>query len=206
LFGDGGRRRRLEVPSVRVHASRLEDGAALITLYIATSIDGRIAGEHDDLSWLDLAGSGGRDGDYGYVAFYRSVDVTVMGRGTWEVCRKFDPWPYSDRECVVITRRTDLSPVQNERFEPFDARTWRARAEREHVYLCGGGGLVKLFLEADLVDRMEIAVIPVVLGVGPSLFHDGVPSRRWALESCEAHPTGVVQSVYLRAPGQPSVE
>lgn len=171
----------------------------MITLYIATSIDGRIAGERDDLSWLELAGSGGRDGDYGYVAFYRTVDVTVMGRGTWEVCRKFDPWPYSDRECVVITRRTGLAAVQNERFEPFDAAVWRERGTREHVYLCGGGGLVKLFLEADLVDRMEIAVIPVVLGSGPSLFLDGVPARTWTLESNEAHPTGVVQSVYVRS-------
>lgn len=171
----------------------------MITLYIATSIDGRVAGENDDLSWLELAGSGGRDGDYGYTAFYKTVDVTVMGSGTWRVCKGFDPWPYSDRECVVITRRTDLTPVQNETFAPFDADAWRERGKREHVYLCGGGGVVKLFLDADLVDRMEIAVIPLVLGAGPSLFLDGVPARRWQLESCEAHPSGVVQSVYVRA-------
>lgn len=173
--------------------------ARMITLYIATSIDGRVAGENDDLSWLELAGSGGRDGDYGYTAFYKTVDVTVMGSGTWEVCKAFDSWPYSDRECVVITRRADLTPVQNETFAAFDAGVWRERGQREHVYLCGGGGVVKLFLDADLVDRMEIAVIPLVLGAGPSLFLDGVPARTWQLESCEAHPSGVVQSVYVRA-------
>lgn len=89
--------------------------------------------------------------------------------------------------------------MQNERFEAFDAARWRERRAREHVYVCGGGGVVKLFLDADLVDRMEIAVIPVVLGTGPSLFLDGVPARKWNVESGEAHPTGVVQSVYVRA-------
>ncbi len=107
----------------------------MVTLYIAVSIDGRIAGEDDDLSWLELAGSGGRDGDYGYSAFHHSVDVTVLGRGTWDVCKRFDPWPYSGGECVVITRRTDLVPVANESFEPFDADRWRERKAREHQRL-----------------------------------------------------------------------
>ncbi|MBK7585352.1 MAG: dihydrofolate reductase [Myxococcales bacterium] len=171
----------------------------MITLYIATSIDGRIAGENDDLEWLELAGSGGRGGDYGYTAFYQTVDVTVLGRGTWEVCKRFDPWPYSDRPCVVITRRDDLVAVDNETFEAFDSARWRERGKHEHVYLCGGGGVVKLFLEHDLVDRMELATIPVMLGAGPSLFLDGVPARKWRLETSEAHATGVVQSVFVRA-------
>ncbi|MFO0567301.1 MAG: dihydrofolate reductase family protein [Polyangiaceae bacterium] len=171
----------------------------MVTLYIAVSIDGRIAGEDDDLSWLELAGSGGRDGDYGYSAFHHSVDVTVLGRGTWDVCKRFDPWPYSGGECVVITRRTDLVPVANESFEPFDADRWRERKAREHVYLCGGGGVTKLFLDAELVDRMEIATLPVILGKGPSLFLDGVPARKWKLESSEAFASGVVQSVYVKA-------
>lgn len=173
----------------------------MITLYVAISIDSRIAGDQDDLGWLELAGSGGRDGDYGYAALYRTVDVTVMGRKTWEVCRRFEPWPYSDGECVVITRRTDLVAVDNEIFMPFDADTWRTRGAREHVYVCGGGGVTKLFLDAGLIDRMELCTIPVVLGVGPSLFLDGIPDGKWTLESSEAHASGVVQSAYVRCRG-----
>jgi dihydrofolate reductase len=171
----------------------------MITLYVAVSLDGYVAGPGDELSWLEAAGPGGRDGDYGYRAFYRSVDVTVMGRGTWQVARAFDPWPYGDKPCVVLSRSAGLRPVANETFEAFDPAHWRRRGARERVYLCGGGEAARLFLEHGLVDRMELATIPVLLGRGKPLFPSGFPESRWRLVACESHPSGVVQAVYERS-------
>jgi len=171
----------------------------MITLYTALSLDGHVAGERDDLAWLDAAGKGGRDGDYGYRAFYATVDVTVMGRGTWSVAKGFRPWPYADKPCVVLTRREGLAPVANEVFERFDEGRWRERGRREHVYLCGGGETTRLFLEHGLVDRMELATIPALLGGGKPLFPPGFPGSRWRLRACQSHPTGVVQTSWERA-------
>jgi len=138
----------------------------MVTLYTALSLDGYLAGEDGDLSWLDVAGKGGKDGDYGYRAFYQSVDLTVMGRGTWAVARTFQPWSYGDKPCVVLTRQKQLQPVATETFEPFDPAAWRKRAAGSKVYLCGGGEATRLFLSAGLLDRMELATIPVLLGGG----------------------------------------
>jgi dihydrofolate reductase len=171
----------------------------MITLYAAVSLDGLVAGPGDDLRWLEAAGKGGRDGDYGYRAFYAAVDMTVLGRRTWEVARTFAPWPYGDRPCVVLTRRSGLAPVANEVFEAFDAARWRERGRTSHVYLCGGGEAVRLFLEHGLVDRIELATVPVLLGAGKPLFPAPFPAARWRLRACESHPTGVVQASWDRA-------
>lgn len=170
----------------------------MITLYTALSLDGYVAGQNDDLSWLDVAGKGGKDGDYGYRAFYESVDLTVMGRGTWQVCRTFQPWPYGDKPCVVLTQQKGLLAVAGETFERFEVAAWRERAARGHVYLCGGGEATRLFLEAGLLDRMELATIPVLLGKGKPLFPAGFPRSWWRLASSQAHGSGVVQASWVR--------
>lgn len=168
----------------------------MITLYVAISLDGYVAGEHDDLTFLDLAGPGGEDGDYGYKAFYRTVDSVVMGRGTWSVCRAFSPFPYADKPCFVITRNPTLEAVAGERFVPFDPAFWRERGAHEHVYLCGGGILVAEFLRHGLIDRVELATMPIVLGAGQALFPRGVPRGQFALDKVVGHASGVVQTSY----------
>ena len=47
-------------------------------LYIATSLDGYIAGPNGEIDWLDVGG----DADYGYQEFYASIDTTLMGNST----------------------------------------------------------------------------------------------------------------------------
>jgi dihydrofolate reductase len=173
----------------------------MITLYVAMSLDGYLAGEHDELAFLHEPGPGGEDGDYGYKAFYRTVDCVVMGRRTWSAVKGFTPFPYADKECVVITRNPTLEAVANETFSPFDAKYWRARGEREHVYLSGGGVLVAEFMRHGLVDRLELATIPVLLGAGQALFPRGIPRTHFALDKVRGHASGITQASYrLRRP------
>ncbi|MEZ4638243.1 MAG: dihydrofolate reductase family protein [Caldilineaceae bacterium] len=73
------------------------------TVYIATSLDGFIARPNGDLDWLPGIGDADTGEDYGYQAFMDSVDVLVMGRGTYEIVCKFDPWPYGDKRVVVLS-------------------------------------------------------------------------------------------------------
>ncbi len=56
-----------------------------VSVFIATSLDGFIAREDDSLDWLDQANKTvpARE-DCGYAAFMSSVDLLVMGRGTYE--------------------------------------------------------------------------------------------------------------------------
>lgn len=45
-----------------------------LVCFIATSLDGCIAGQADEIDWLFT------DQDYGYTPFYANVDTVVMGR------------------------------------------------------------------------------------------------------------------------------
>ena len=55
----------------------------MITYYVAASSDGFIAGKGQDLSFLDMA-EGDHDYDYGYEALYKSIDICVWGKGTYD--------------------------------------------------------------------------------------------------------------------------
>lgn len=75
-----------------------------------------------------------------------------------------------------------------------------ALADGLDVRLGGGPTSVRAFLEADLVDRLHVVVVPIVLGRGVRLW-DGLEGleQRFDVESV-ASPSGVVHHVLTRRP------
>ncbi|MGA1209408.1 MAG: dihydrofolate reductase family protein, partial [Gemmobacter sp.] len=71
-------------------------------VFIATSLDGFIARPDGGLDWLEHPGAGAED--HGYGAFVAGIDGILMGRATFEVVARFDPWPY-DRPLIVLSAR-----------------------------------------------------------------------------------------------------
>jgi dihydrofolate reductase len=53
-----------------------------VILYICMSLDGFIATEDDDISWLSLVEKEGED--YGYTEFSKSIDTYIVGRKTYD--------------------------------------------------------------------------------------------------------------------------
>jgi dihydrofolate reductase len=172
----------------------------VITYFAACSLDLFLAGTKDELDWLPQESETGGD-DLGYKAFYNNQDMVVMGRRTYEVCLSFGPelWTYDDKETVVLTRQQGLKPVHKERFEAFDAETWKGRSITKKIYLNGGGETAKLFLQHGLVDRLVITTIPKLLGAGLPLFSPGFPQSNWKLQSCRTYPQGYVVMQYNKA-------
>lgn len=152
-----------------------------LTQYLAaSSIDGFIADEHDNLDWL-LSMPGGDDDANPYPAFIEQVGAIAMGATTyqWILDHEGDkPWPY-DQPAWVFTHR-DL-PTQ----EAADIRLTQAPVREVHaamveaaggrnVWLVGGGDLVGQFLDEDLLDEVIVSITPVVLGGGAPF----LPRRR----------------------------
>ncbi len=165
-----------------------------VTLFVATSLDGYIAGPDDDMSWLFT------DTDYGFDDFFENVDTLIMGRGTYEVVKSFGKWPYADKANVVITRRTDLvtdtpgTTVFNGELPELVEQLKEDGAE--DVWLVGGGELVRSMLSAGLIDRITVSLHPVLLGNGIRLFPDGFPKTSLKLEDSAQYDSGLVQLNY----------
>ena len=68
--------------------------------------------------------------------------------------------------------------------------------------LHGSGRLVRWLLEHDLVDEMNLLVVPVVVGQGTRLFPGNGPDMALDLAESRAFPKGVTLQVY-RPAGRP---
>ncbi|TNF28334.1 MAG: dihydrofolate reductase [Deltaproteobacteria bacterium] len=176
-------------------------------VFIACSLDGFIAGEDDDLSWLPGPEPGDAPGDateppsdHGFGAFLADVGALLMGRNTYRVVEGFDgEWFYGDRPVLVATHRplTPKMPTVRAVSGPIDAMLAEAfaAADGKDVYV-DGGDLIRQALERGLIDELIVSVIPVVLGRGAPLFA-GVDGRHFLdLVRCERQPGGMVQLTY----------
>ena len=75
-----------------------------VVLYISMSLDGFIARENDDLSWLSLVAKEGED--YGYNGMIERSDAYIVGRRTFEIVKKHTggDFPMAKvMDCYVIT-------------------------------------------------------------------------------------------------------
>ena len=153
-----------------------------LQLYIATSLDGYIAGPNGEIDWLDVAG----DLDYGYRDFYDSIDTTLMGRATYEITQTIEEFPYPDKTNYVFTRNPNLLDTEHVRFISGDIAAFvRTLKEQEgkDIWLIGGGQINTIMLNADLVDGIILTVFPIVLGDGIPLFAPG--ARRAAFKTID---------------------
>lgn len=149
-----------------------------VVLYIATSLDGYIARPNGAVDWLDDLEVDGEDNSY--YEFYQTIGTVVMGRLTYdEVLKLADNFPYADKPCYVLSRSAH-APAPHVTFTDEDIETLIPRLQQSSdgdVWLIGGGQIVAAFLEKNLLDELQIAIIPKVLGDGIPLFPKGtVPS------------------------------
>jgi dihydrofolate reductase len=177
-----------------------------VRLFIASSLDGYIAGPNESLDWLFT------DEDYGYDEFIEQVDVLAMGRRTFETVLGLGEWPYAGKRAFVFSRSenppldprvtyTSQTPGEwlAERYaELAGNRSGAGGAESaKDVWLIGGGELIRGFLDEFLVDELIVAVHPVVLGGGIPLIPAGTHRHRLRLVSHKAFDSGLVQLHYV---------
>jgi dihydrofolate reductase len=73
-----------------------------VRLFVATSLDGYIAGPDHDLSFLHLVEREGED--YGYTVYADETDTVVIGRNTWEkVSSDGASSPFKEKQVYVIS-------------------------------------------------------------------------------------------------------
>ena len=147
-----------------------------VSVYIATSLDGIIAGKEGELDWLNESNATVPPSeDLGFKAFLDSVDTVVMGRKTYETVLSFGEWPYEGKPVVVLSRNAISFPpnvpntVTHSSDAPQDLLERLADQEVEHVYV-DGGITIQRFLSGGLVDEITMTAIPIILGDETPLF------------------------------------
>ncbi|MFR3216388.1 MAG: dihydrofolate reductase family protein [Dysgonomonas mossii] len=171
-----------------------------IKLYIATSIDGYIARQDGNLDWLMKYPINSKT-NYGYDCFYESVDTVIMGGQTYRdiVCMDVI-WPYKDKATYVITRNPGVVK-DNIRFMTEDIlKTIDVLREEKgkDIWLVGGGKLVAMLLNNDMIDEMIITVVPVILGSGIPLFPESSKESEWSIKDSVAYKNGINQISYKK--------
>lgn len=172
-----------------------------VILYISMSLDGFIATEDDDLSWLSVVEKDGED--YGYNSFNETVDTYLVGRITYEKILKLTGgvFPQAKKhKCYIITRQERESEegvtFYNGSIETLIGELKSVKGK--NIYCDGGGQIVKLLMEKNLIDEYIVSVIPVILGQGKRLFLGDSPFIKLKALPPKSYETGLIQLHYQK--------
>jgi dihydrofolate reductase len=169
-----------------------------IILYIAASIDGRIAESDGSIEWLSEFPIT-KEMNYGYKEFMASIDTIIIGGRSWRELSNMDAMDaYADKMVYVVSRH-NWGDNENVNFitENVVEQITNLRNESgKDIWLFGGGELVSMLLAADLVDEMQIAYIPVILGEGIPLFPKQPKESNWKLTGNTTYDTGIIKVDY----------
>jgi len=169
-----------------------------VKLYIASSIDGKIALPDGNIDWLNDFNN--PDQDYGYKDFLDSVDITIMGNKTYQQVLSFGKeFPYRDKRNYVFTRNTGLIKDENVDFVSRDYLSFIHALKNEtgkDIWLIGGSKVNSFFLANNLIDELILFIIPVLLGDGIPLFEKPGVLTEARLAGTKCYSNGVVELKY----------
>ncbi len=159
---------------------------------IACTLDGFAADTEGGVGWL----MPWHEVDYGYSDFAAQIGTVVLGRKTFQQLGSLSAdWPYPGKRAIVVGKGLGAPLAAG-------AETWSGgipalvdelRAEPSDSWVVGGPMLQSAFLELDALDRLEVAIVPHLLGRGIRLFPEmRAPGRQPELAGVRQFAKGLV--------------
>jgi len=163
---------------------------------VASSLDGFIAGPRGEFDWII------QDPTIDFGEIFGQFDTAVMGRHSYEAILREGRSP-REFGMKILVASTTLDPAQHHDVTIIGSGLAETVTELKcssgkDIWLFGGGTTFRSLLDAGLVDRVEVSIIPVLLGSGIPLVREG---RRWPLlfKDSRTFPSGIVSLTYLIA-------
>jgi dihydrofolate reductase len=121
-----------------------------------------------------------------------------MGRRTFDKIASFGKWPYGRLKGTIATHRefdSSFGPVKKTEGSAKDIYASAKGFSPGPHWLVGGADLATQFLEARLLTRIDLFVIPVLLGEGiPTFVNKGI--EKLELIGTQSYPKGVARLSY----------
>ncbi len=162
---------------------------------VAASLDGFIAGPKGEFDWIVA------DPDIDFEAMYRGYSHLVMGRRSYEVFVATGGvpggMPLPVTVCSTSLPEGDRDGVAFAHDAVSAVRALKALDDDKPLWLWGGSQLFGTLASADLVDGVEVALVPVMLGEGIPLMPALGRRLTLALKSQRLYPkSGIVMVDY----------
>ncbi len=140
-----------------------------IYFYGCISLDGFLADKNHNIDWLHEIGS---VEETSYDAFYRKMDILIMGRKTYDEIKDMDNLAdfYGATKNYVLTHQeienTNLFEFISEDIVDFLSTI----PSDKNIWIVGGNSLIAPLLDNQLIDNMYLQLAPILLGEGIPLF------------------------------------
>jgi dihydrofolate reductase len=180
-------------PGLGGSARAREAAVRRIRYCVAMSLDGYIAGPNGEFDWIIA------EPEIDFGALFAQFDTLLVGRGTFEFMVQHGQATVPGMKIIVFSRTLqqpdfpDVTIVPGKEKETVAAL--RAKPGKD-IWLFGGGLLFRSFLDAGLVDTVEVAVIPVLLGGGIPLLPAPAKLTKLKLTGQKVYKGGTVLLQY----------
>jgi dihydrofolate reductase len=162
---------------------------------VAMSLDGYIAGPKGEADWIIM------DPEIDFRAIFDRFDTVLIGRRTWEAMtrgkKKAGGMP--GMKTFVFSRTlspSDYPKVTVVADKPEETVAALREESGKDIWLFGGGLLFRSLADAGLVDAVDVALVPVLLGGGIPLLPPPARQVKLKLTGHKIYKTGIVSLEY----------
>jgi dihydrofolate reductase len=159
---------------------------------VAASLDGFIAGPNGEFDWIVM------DPEIDFAAFVAEFDTLLMGRHTFELVEKSGRG-FMGMKAFVFSRTLRAADYPHATVVGEDGANLVSELRTKpgkDIWLFGGGQLFSSLARADLVDTVEVALMPVLLGRGIPLAPQLAEPKKLKLAGQKVYKAGIVSLQY----------